>query len=78
MLTKFFFVFLKIPIILLKTHYNTSNIDLYQYFENEDPLDIINKFIIPGDVHWNEYGHKYIYDMIMKGYFKNNSKDLNN
>ena len=45
-------------------------IDLFYYFENDIPENIINNYFIPGDIHWNKFGHSYIFDIMMDEYFK--------
>ena len=44
-------------------------IDLFVYFENKKSEDIIKKYFIKGDVHWNKEGHKYIYEKLLEEYF---------
>ena len=50
---------------------NISLIDLFKYFDKDDPVKIINKMFIEGDIHWNKIGHRFIYDIMMKEYFYN-------
>ncbi len=49
---------------------NIKIIDLFNYFEDTNRENLIKKLFIPGDVHWNKKGHKYIYNIITKEYFK--------
>ena len=48
---------------------NINFIDLFEFFENDNPQNIISTFFIPGDVHWNKKGHQLIYDIILNKYF---------
>ncbi|OQX79888.1 MAG: hypothetical protein B6D61_02830 [Bacteroidetes bacterium 4484_249] len=46
---------------------NVDLINLYPYFINEQPYnDILKKYFIPGDVHWNQDGNKYIAQILQK------------
>ncbi len=49
---------------------NVYFIDLFKYFENDQPKITIEKFFIDGDIHWNKEGHLYIYDKFMSEYPK--------
>jgi len=48
---------------------NIKFIDLFDYFENSKPKEIIEKYFIPGDVHWNYEGHQFIYNIMKEEYF---------
>ena len=50
---------------------NIKFIDLFKYFKSSNPEDTIEKYFIPGDIHWNKKGHQLIYRMIMEEYFIN-------
>ncbi len=50
---------------------NINFIDLFYYFENQNPEQIIKNNFISGDIHWNKNGHYYIYEIMMKEYFLN-------
>jgi len=41
-------------------------INLYKYFNNLEKKEVIKKFFIPGDVHWNKKGHLLIYEALKK------------
>ena len=41
-------------------------INLFPEFINQDVESVINTYFIPGDVHWNEKGNKYVADLIKK------------
>jgi len=47
-------------------------INLFEDFKKIDRDILINQYFIPGDVHWNKKGHKYIYDLMIKYYFNYN------
>jgi len=49
---------------------NIKFIDLFDYFDDTEPKEIIKKYFIPGDVHWNKDGHQFIYNIIKKEYFE--------
>ncbi len=49
---------------------NTDFIDLNSYFFSKDPEKLIERYFINGDIHWNKEGHKYIYEIVLKEYFK--------
>ena len=44
-------------------------IDLFKFFEQEDPKAIIENLFIPGDIHWNKKGHSYIYKIFFEEFF---------
>jgi len=48
---------------------NVNFIDLFDYFDNKNSIETINKLFIPSDVHWNRKGQKYIFEIILKEYF---------
>ena len=45
---------------------NAKLIDLNKYFFVEDKVKTIQKYFFPDDVHWNEGGHKLIYEKIFE------------
>ena len=45
-------------------------IDLNFYFKSSNPENLIEKYFIDGDIHWNKQGHKHIYQIILEEYFK--------
>jgi len=48
---------------------NVNFINLFEDFNAVKSDKIISQYFIPGDVHWNENGHKYIYELLLKYYF---------
>jgi len=50
---------------------NINLIDLFTYFENKNPEKIIKDLFIDGDIHWNKEGHYFVYEIMMREYFKN-------
>ncbi len=48
---------------------NIKLIDMFTYFESNNPEKIIKNFFIDGDIHWNKEGHYYVYEIMMKEYF---------
>ena len=52
------------------SHNNSVNfINLYDDFKLLNRDKLITQYFIPGDVHWNKDGHKYIYSLMLKHYF---------
>ncbi len=49
---------------------NIDFIDLNDDFNILPPLEVIDRYFIKGDIHWNEEGHIYIYELIKKYYFE--------
>ena len=49
---------------------NINFIDLNDEFNKLPSLEVIDRYFIKGDIHWNEEGHKYIYDLMKKYYFE--------
>jgi len=46
---------------------NIDFINLYPYFINDLPVDdILKKYYIPGDVHWNKEGNRFVAQVIQK------------
>lgn len=41
-------------------------IDLNKFFFEKEKKETIKKYFIPGDTHWNKYGHKLIYENLSK------------
>ncbi len=48
---------------------NIKIIDFFEYFLKENPEELIEKYFINGDIHWNEEGHNFIYKILVKEYF---------
>ena len=44
--------------------------DLFFHFSDKNKIELIHNYFVPGDIHWNKLGHKYIADIILKTYFK--------
>ena len=44
-------------------------INLYDDFNSIKRDKLMAQYFIPGDVHWNKKGHKFIYDLMIKYYF---------
>ena len=44
-------------------------INLYDDFKSIKRDKLMAQYFIPGDVHWNKKGHKFIYDLMIKYYF---------
>ena len=51
---------------------NIELIDFNNYFFQDDKVDTIKKYFIPGDTHWNKNGHLLIYKHLLKVIKKNN------
>lgn len=46
---------------------NTQLLNLFPFFINgNNPAETINTYFIPGDVHWNEQGNKYMAELLSK------------
>ena len=45
---------------------NAKLIDLNKYFFVEDKVKTIQKYFFPDDTHWNEEGHKLIYEKVFE------------
>ena len=50
---------------------NVKLINLYKYFEGPNKKEIIKKYFIDGDVHWNKNGHLLIAESVEKEMLKN-------
>ena len=50
---------------------NINFIDLFEFFEKDNPENIIKSLFVNGDIHWNKKGHHYIYEIMMSEYFGN-------
>ena len=48
---------------------NINFIDLFEFFENDNPENIIKSLFVDGDIHWNKKGHHYVYEIMMSKYF---------
>ena len=48
---------------------NIKFINLFDYFISDDANLIIKKYFIPGDIHWNKEGHRFISEIFEKEYF---------
>jgi hypothetical protein len=44
-------------------------INLYEDFQSTNRDKLMDQYFIPGDVHWNKNGHKFIYDLMINYYF---------
>ena len=51
---------------------NVELIDFNNYFFQDDKVETIKKYFIPGDTHWNKNGHLLIYKHLLKVIKKNN------
>ncbi len=50
---------------------NINFIDLFEFFEKDNPENIVKSLFVDGDIHWNKKGHHYIYEIMMSEYFGN-------
>ena len=50
---------------------NVKLINLYKYFEGPNKKEIIKKYFIDGDVHWNKNGHLLIAESVEKEMLRN-------
>jgi len=49
------------------TKNNVGFVNLYPVFiTGEDPAAILNRYFIPGDVHWNSLGHRLVADRLLE------------
>ena len=48
---------------------NIKLINLYKYFFTGDKTQVIKKYFISGDVHWNKTGHLFVYEALNKELF---------
>ena len=46
-------------------------INLYKYFDGPNKKEIIKKYFIDGDVHWNKNGHLLIAESVEKEMLRN-------
>ena len=53
------------------TENNVKLVNLYKYFMNDDPKDVIERYFIEGDVHWNKKGHRYVFSILKEEILKN-------
>ena len=53
---------------------NVKLISLYKYFDGPDKKEIIKKYFINGDVHWNKKGNLLVAESIKKEIFDNFNK----
>ena len=50
---------------------NVNLINLYKYFNKISKKEIIKKYFIPGDVHWNKKGHYLVFKSLENEIFNN-------
>ena len=50
---------------------NIPLVNLYKYFSEKNKKEIIKKYFIPGDVHWNKDGNLLIYQSLKEEIFNN-------
>ena len=50
---------------------NIPLVNLYKYFNEKNKKEIIKKYFIPGDVHWNKDGNLLIYQSLKEEIFNN-------